>query len=214
MKSIFHPDNKFGQLIIKIGNLIVLSWVWLIFCVPLITIPASCTALYAVIRKVLKDEDENIYADFWRAFRMNFKQATLVGLLVAVVFAIMGSCAILYMYMNDTSLLGRIIFYVFVAIVVLFAVWVQVVFAYIARFVDTTKTVMRNCLLMCMMDFMQVLIIGLLTAAVAYSLYSFDLIMYLPLVLSILPSAYTAVLVSQIEKIFVQYIPKQENEEQ
>lgn len=212
MKSIFSPDNKFGRWITKIGYLIILSWVWLLFSLPVVTIGASSTALYDVMRRLLKDEEGMILQDYWRSFRSNFKQCTLiwlaVGLFLLVVLYMFGTLLII----NDTTSMGKLICVLYIVMVTAIAVWVQVVFSYIARFEDTGKTVVRNSILMCLMNPGMLLIVGLQTAVVAYCLYSYSLVLYLPLVLSLLPGGYCAMLTVPMEKMFQKYIQAKEQQ--
>ena len=210
MKSIFSPDNKFGRWITKIGYLIILSWVWLLFSLPVFTIGAASTALYDVMRKLLKDEEGMILQDYCRSFRSNFKQCTLiwlpVGLFLLVIIYMFGTLLII----NDTTTMGKLITVIYAIMVTAIAVWVQVVFSYIARFEDTGRTVVRNSFLMCLMNPGMLLIVGLQTAVVVYCLYSYSLVMYLPLVTSLLPGGYCAILTVPMEKMFQKYIQAKE----
>lgn len=206
MKSIFNPDNKFGRLITKIGYLIILSWVWLVFCLPIFTIGAASTALYDVMRKALKDEEGMILQDYWRSFKSNFKQCTLLWLVVMVVFAVILYMVGTLLIINDTTFMGKLISVIYAVVVVAISVWVQVVFSYIARFEDTVKTVTKNAFLMCFMNPGTLLWIGFLTATVVYCLYSLPLMPYLPLVFSLLPGGYCALLTVPMEKMFAKYI--------
>lgn len=213
MKSIFSPDNKFGRLITKIGYVIILSWVWLVFCLPIFTIGAASTALYDVMRKALKDEEGMILQDYWHSFKSNFKQCTLLWLMVVVIFAVIIYMTGLLIIINDTTTMGKLITVIYIVIVVAIAVWVQVVFSYIARFEDTVKTVMKNAFLMCFMHPGMLLWVGFLTAVVAYCLCCFPLMPYLPLVFSLVPGGYCALLTVPMEKMFAKYIQSPQEQE-
>lgn len=216
MKSIFNPDNKFGRLITKIGYVIILSWVWLVFCLPIVTVGAASTALYDVMRKALKDEEGMILQDYWRSFKSNFKQCTPLWLLVMAAFAVILYMVGLLWIIHDTTSMGLLVTVVYAVVVVTIAVWVQVVFSYIARFEDTVKTATKNAFLMCLMNPVTLLWVGFLTAAVAYCLYVLPLMPYLPLIFSLLPGGYCALLTVPMEKMFAKYIqaaPEQQEEE-
>ncbi len=212
MKSIFSPDNKFGRWIMKIGYLIILSWVWLLFSLPIFTIGAASTALYDVMRKLLRDEEGMILQDYWRSFRSNFKQCTLIWLPVGVVLLVVAYMFVTLLVINDTTAMGKLITVIYTVMVTAIAVWVQVVFSYIARFEDASKTVLKNSFLMCLMNPATLLIVGLQTAVVVYCLYSYSLVLYLPLVLSLLPGGYCAILTVPMEKMFKKYIQAKEQQ--
>lgn len=75
-------DNPFFRFMGKLGDLVILSVLWLLCCLPVVTIGASTTALFYVARKIAAEEDYQTAKDFFRAFRRNWKQATQVWLLL------------------------------------------------------------------------------------------------------------------------------------
>ena len=80
MSDIFNYDNKLMQGLDKFFNVCYLSIVWLLACIPIVTIGAANTALYYTANKVLKHNRGYVWKDFWGAFRANFKQSTIVWL--------------------------------------------------------------------------------------------------------------------------------------
>jgi uncharacterized membrane protein YesL len=65
-----------------IYNLMALSFLWFIFSIPIITIGASTTALFYVVGKIIRGENYELYKGFWKSFRLNFKQATIIWLIM------------------------------------------------------------------------------------------------------------------------------------
>ena len=59
-----------------------LNLLWILCSLPVFTIGASTTALYYVTLKMVQDEESNITAMFFRAFRENFRQATTLWLIM------------------------------------------------------------------------------------------------------------------------------------
>jgi uncharacterized membrane protein YesL len=74
----------------KIFDGITLNLLWLLFCVPVITIGASTTAFYYTGVKVLRRERGHPAAEFWRSFRLNFVKGTQLWLIFAVLLLILG----------------------------------------------------------------------------------------------------------------------------
>ena len=91
----FSYDSTFGQLFIKISYGCCLNILWLICCLPIFTIGASTTALYYTSFKIAKDEGSFITTMFFRSFRQNFRQATVIWLIMLVTGLILGADAIL-----------------------------------------------------------------------------------------------------------------------
>ena len=87
MKELFNIDNPFMQLLTRVGDMIILNVLFLLCCVPVVTIGASTAALQKVAQDIAHDTDSGTVKTFFRAFRDNFKQATVVWLFVLLVIA-------------------------------------------------------------------------------------------------------------------------------
>lgn len=208
MKNFLSPDSKFGRIFFGAGNLIILSWLWLICSIPIFTIGAASSALYDLTRKVLNGTVRHIGSDFFASFRSNFKQATPLWLIVLPVCLILAYSLTLFFVLKDESTIGKLIVLCVVLIVACFLCWVHVVFAYLARFEDTFKTAAKNCFIMCLLNPLSSLWIIVQGAAVIYLLSIIPIITWLPTILSLVPGCYCAMIVTPVEKIFADYIPK------
>lgn len=76
-------DNPFFRWMGKLGDVVALNLLWLLCCLPIVTIGASTTALHYAARKMVTGESVKPASDFFRSFRLNFRQATLVWLALA-----------------------------------------------------------------------------------------------------------------------------------
>ena len=90
MSRFFNPDNPIMELIAKIFDLILLNLLFIFSCVPIITIGASTSALSYVTLKMVRGEDPYIWQNFWKSFRQNFKQGTLIWVFSILVFIFLG----------------------------------------------------------------------------------------------------------------------------
>ncbi|MBQ7485689.1 MAG: DUF624 domain-containing protein [Oscillospiraceae bacterium] len=82
MRGLFNADSWFWQRMNEVADLILLSLMWIVCCLPVVTIGPATVALYYVMLKKTKEEaDEGIWRLFWRSFRMNWKVAGGIGLL-------------------------------------------------------------------------------------------------------------------------------------
>lgn len=83
MGKIFGLNTPFSNLMTKMFNLVLLNLLFLICCIPVITIGASFCALHHVIFKMVDgDNDPYVIKEYFAAFRSNFKQSTLTWLLL------------------------------------------------------------------------------------------------------------------------------------
>lgn len=72
----------------KLGDTLILSLLWLVCSLPLVTIGASSTALYYATIKSIQNEG-SVVKDFFRSFRQNFKQSLPLTLLGGGIFALL-----------------------------------------------------------------------------------------------------------------------------
>ena len=84
---LFNPDGPVMRLFSAVSDLLLLNFCFMICCVPIFTIGASMSALYAVTLD--KTNEASVISRFFSAFRRNFKQATLAWLLVLAVVIIL-----------------------------------------------------------------------------------------------------------------------------
>ena len=81
--KLFSPDSKFMRFMSTLGDLMLLNFVFLLCSVPVVTIGASCTALYAVVFRMVREKDgKGVLAQFFQSFRQNFRRATLLWLIL------------------------------------------------------------------------------------------------------------------------------------
>ena len=81
-------NSPFFRLITNIGNLILVSILWIIGCIPIVTIGASTAALYYTCVKVIRHGRGYLFSSFLQAYRSNLKQGivvTLLGILISFV---------------------------------------------------------------------------------------------------------------------------------
>lgn len=85
MKKLFSYDSPFIKWVNRMGRIVILNILYVLCCIPIITIGAATAAMYRVAMALAqKQEDISIVKDFFRAFRTNFKPATLVYLILLI----------------------------------------------------------------------------------------------------------------------------------
>jgi uncharacterized membrane protein YesL len=80
MKGILSYDSKLMVMLGHLADTMLLNIMFLITCVPLVTVGAAFSALFAGSRAVA--EQRGWFKAYWRAFRDNFLRATLVWLIL------------------------------------------------------------------------------------------------------------------------------------
>ena len=128
----FSYESKFTQLLLKLCKGCCLGFLWLICCIPVFTAGAATTGLYYACFKVIREEDNGITRLFFKGFRDNFRQSTVLWLILLAVGALLGAdgWVLYHLYSSDANglgvlwtillafLIGAAIFYVIVSLYV------------------------------------------------------------------------------------------------
>ena len=84
----FKLDGLFYKTVSFIFNLLLLNLLWFIFSLPLFTIGPSTTALFYVAGKIIRQEQPELVKDFWHSFKLNFRQASIIQLILLFAYLI------------------------------------------------------------------------------------------------------------------------------
>ncbi len=87
--KLFDYDNPFFTLMSRIWDLMILNFLAVLFCIPVITAGASVTALYYVTLKMAEDRESHIYRSFLKAFKDNFFQSTAIQIILWLIGAVL-----------------------------------------------------------------------------------------------------------------------------
>jgi len=90
MNGLFDFDGPINRFCILVTNLFVLNLLWLVFSLPIITMGSSTTALYYVCGKMARKESCHVFKDFWKGFKNNFKDATIIWSILLPIFLVLG----------------------------------------------------------------------------------------------------------------------------
>lgn len=64
-----------------VSNLFLLNLIWLLMCLPVITIFPATAAMFGTVRQLVLYKDSSVFTPFFRYFKENFKQSFLLGIL-------------------------------------------------------------------------------------------------------------------------------------
>ena len=84
-------DNWFFRAMGLVGDWAIVSVLWLVCCLPIVTAGASTLALFAVAHKMAAKQDYTAARDFFRAFKRDFRQATLTWLPLLAAFVLLAA---------------------------------------------------------------------------------------------------------------------------
>ena len=90
MNSIFSYESPPMQALMRLGDLIILNLLYLVCCIPVVTIGAAQAGLYTACRVMQDKEDDSSLVDaFWRGFSNGFKTVTISWSILTVVLVLM-----------------------------------------------------------------------------------------------------------------------------
>ncbi len=147
MKDFFNIESPFMQLLTRLGDMIIVNFLFLVCCTPLITVGASAAALHKVTQAMVLDEDNGIVKTFFRAFRDNFKQATGVWLLI-LIFAAASVCNYLLILGFVDGMAATLLKGILVLAVVLVLVMAAYLFPLMVRYTNTVRQHAVNALIL------------------------------------------------------------------
>lgn len=149
LSGFFNYDNPVWRFIGKFGDLIILNVLWLVCSLPIFTIGASTTAVYYVTLKLARDDDGYTIRSFFKSFKENFKQSTIIWLILLLAGAILG--VDLYFFarlFNGSSTVKTVMLTVFLAMALIYAAVAMYIFPLQSRFYNPLKRTFFNAFFM------------------------------------------------------------------
>lgn len=211
MNRFFSMDNGLFRALAKFVDCLWLSILFLVSCIPVFTIGAAMTALYYTVHKVLRKDRGYVTTEYWHGFKTNFKQSTVVWLIVlAIGLVLAGDIKILLPMNKAGNPLGKA-YVVFGVMMIFELIWCTYLFPYMARFANTTKAVMKNAALMAVLDFPRTFLVILIMAAFGLVVLRMP-IPLLMVAMFLLPALYTWALNFVLEQVFRKYMTEEERE--
>lgn len=209
MGALFNLDNPVWNFMGKVADLVILN-VLVIFCsIPIFTIGASWTAMYFVTIRMVRKEEGYVIKDFFRSFKENFKQATIIWLIILAVVAVFAGD--IWIYNMIPEQIPQIIMLVVMVLGFLVLGTVVYVFPLLSRFDNTTKNTIKNAFLLSIVNIPYTLIFIILMAIpIILTIYVLELF---PIIIMIGVSLPAFLMSLMLVRIFRKLEPVEKNEE-
>ena len=171
MASFFSPKSMGTKILTGLTNLIIVNLVFIITCIPFITIGASITALYRITISIVAGDNPAVLREYFKSFKDNFVKSTLFFLLYLALGAFFG----FEIYMVRTMMAENMQWVQYPAYFFIFAVFASACYAFplIAWFEESFKQVLKNSLLIALTNLpftiMQAVIAGVFILLVDYN---------------------------------------------
>lgn len=235
MGGLFNPDNTFFRGMSKLWDMLFVSILWAICCIPgyfLITlvtsslsdplqlfiymaIDALCmvpigpamTAIYYVCMKVIRRDRGYVFREYVHAFKLNFKVGATSGAILGALITLL-SFNLQYSYAAVTAsedMMGKILLVVTLAICFVLLGMLMFLFPVLSRFTMGVKQLFKSSLYMAFRHILHTLGVLVIVVLTAVAMY-----VLLPAVF-FMPAVCALLSSFLIEHVFKRYMPKPEN---
>lgn len=146
MKGMFGFENPIWKILNRVFDAMLLSLVWAFFSIPIFTIGASTTALYYTMMKIIKDQEGYILSDFFKAFKQNFKKATIIWILLAVIGAVL--ILDIFWYGFSATKIGFLLYCFLGFLGIMYSMTLLYIFPLLAKFENSIKNLLKVAMLL------------------------------------------------------------------
>lgn len=154
--ALFNINSGFFKFINRLLDVLFINLLWIICSLPIVTIGASTCAAFSITLKMVDDEEGYIGKTFFKAFKQNFKQGTLMWLITA-------PCVyMLYLLWQMVIKSEDINAIVIIGVILLTAIAISInLYSYplIARYENSLKKIIKNSFGICVQFFIKTLIL-------------------------------------------------------
>ena len=209
MGTLFDPESWIMVKLAELGDLIILNLLYIITSIPIITLGASTTALYAV----MKSPDENVYSsslfkNYFRAFFKNFRKSTVLFLILLIPAAvILVNLYILLAGLMEDSIISYIL--CAIPIVVFIFAW-NYVFPLTAKFENTVRGTFANAFVLSVAHLPTTIVLTVLNLLPLAVFFFFTNFFYKTLMIWVLLAFSLIAKINSLllKRVFDRYIPQ------
>jgi uncharacterized membrane protein YesL len=148
MDSLFSADSVLMRGLTRLADVMILNLLFVATSVPLITLGASLTALNFTAMRIATGECTSVSGDYFRSFRRNLRQATVIAFILLVLIAVLAAWYVVVTNLTFGPLAELLLLAAWYVLAFNFAAAALFVFPYLASFEGRTRDVFRNARLL------------------------------------------------------------------
>lgn len=161
MKNLLDLEGPLFQYLSRVGDLIILNALFLLCCIPVVTVGASTAALNKMTQDLVHETEGGVLKGFFQAFRANFRQATIVWIAELIILVSL-VCDAFLVY---TFFPGNTVMYVLLAVLVFLVVSVcAYMMPLLVRYDNTLRQHISNAVILAVIKLPKTLAMVLLNA--------------------------------------------------
>lgn len=169
----FNYDNMFIRLLNRLGDVFILSIIFTLCCIPIVTIGPALTALYYTAMKGITVGEGYVTKYFFKSFKQNLKQGIAIFLINALAIFVFGVDLWFWIKQWKDARLGVARIMIIISVVLLMVAIMIFIFVFPlqAKFDNKIKVQIRNAFLLSIKFFPTTLAVMLITALMIYGVY-------------------------------------------
>lgn len=164
-RKMFDPDSGLMSAMTRITDCIFLSLFWLLGCIPVVTVGASCAGVYDAAFRGFRQGERHPWQRFWQVYRRNWK----VGLLPSVMFLAGGyglAAGMIGLWNGAVRGAHSWMLFAFAAVPALLALGVLgLLFPVLSRFENSFSGLLKNTVLLALANLPRTFGLGVLYGA-------------------------------------------------
>ena len=130
----------------RLADLCILNVLCILCCIPVVTAGASITAMFYVTMKMVRNEEAYIARSFFKSFKENFRQATVINIIMLVIAGVLYVDFRVAKSMPGTA--STVFQYLFLIFAILYVMLFTYIYPVLAKFYNSIKNTFRNAILM------------------------------------------------------------------
>ena len=206
MDRLFNVNNPLMRALSKLFDIGWLSLIYVVFCVPLVTIGAATTSLYYASAKVLRKDRGYVWSEFWHSFKLNFKPATLIWLIFAAIYGLLYFNLTTF---NTSNAAGGYLVGAYIALAFIVTCVASYAFCLLSRFNMNVRGILRYALYMSFRHFLHTLCFLAILFVAGFGIYA-GFRVQLPIFLLFVPGLGSFLYTFPMEHLLKKYMPKPE----
>ena len=184
VKSIFNTDNLFMRICEKILDLVTVNLLFLLSCLPLVTIGIAKISLYETLFEIKGARRVKVTAMYMQAFRKNWKVGLKLGLLELLLVGI--SLFDLVLFWRQETMLFQMLKATCIGVIIFTSLLFLCIYPLAAKFEMTVKDLLQTGLIMVSLHFLWFFLMIALLAVIVFFLSSSGFVLLLGFTLFVL----------------------------
>lgn len=206
MNQLFSTDGIIYRFMTKTGNIILATILWLLGCIPVVTIGTSTAALYYTTVKSVRKDVGYVHSEFWRGYKLNLKKGVAATVLLLALGGLMG--AEMWLVLENNVEVNKIWYSLSGLLILLMILITLYLFPVMSRF---DMKLGKLCMLAFVMSIRFWYITLALLAGLVLTVFAQFYILPIPLIL-LTPGLWCYASSFLVEKAMKAYMPKTEPE--